>query len=539
MKCCIEMARWCLISTAGAVLISLGGIAQAAETKEAPKPAAEANDAKKEAPKPAAEAKDAKKEAPSDKSKPEAAKTTPAAGKDAADDSAKTHRVKKGELRIEVTLDGAVEPAQTAEIILRPQEWTTLTVLKAIEHGTAVKRGDLLLALDPEKIDRAINELRNELQLSEIAIKQAEQQLDALEKSAPLDNELNERTQRMVQEDSKQFNEVERPMFLKSNDFMLQMSKDIVEYEEEELRQLEKMYRADDLREETEKIVLKRAQDAVKRARFSLERAQAAHDEALKLTLPRQEEKIKELTQRTAIEFQRTRIVLPLVVNKHRLELEKLKVQRTQADEKLNKLLADRALLTVVAPMDGIVYYGKFTRGKWSAGTQTDPLRRGATVMANDVFMTIVQPHPLLLRAGVPEAQVQNVRPGVKGAFEPAALAGTKLPVVVARISAVPVAAGSFDAQFTLLADPRADALVPGMTGEIRLLAYQKSDVLSVPPKAVMTEDQDPQKQFVYVQGKDDKPEKRPITVGRRNDKQVEVLQGLSENDQVLLEKPK
>ena len=39
--------------------------------------------------------------------------------------------------------------------------------------------------------------------------------------------------------------------------------------------------------------------------------------------------------------------------------------------------------------------------------------------------------------------------------------------------------------------------------------------------------------------GKGDKPEKRPVTVGKRNDKQVEILQGLAEGDQVLLERPK
>jgi multidrug efflux pump subunit AcrA (membrane-fusion protein) len=39
--------------------------------------------------------------------------------------------------------------------------------------------------------------------------------------------------------------------------------------------------------------------------------------------------------------------------------------------------------------------------------------------------------------------------------------------------------------------------------------------------------------------GKGGKAEKRPVTVGKRNERQVEITAGLAEGDQVLLEKPK
>ncbi len=62
-----------------------------------------------------------------------------------------------------------------------------LSVLKAVEHGAVVKQGDLVLALDTEKIDRVIADLRTELELNELALKQAAAQLAALEKIAPLE----------------------------------------------------------------------------------------------------------------------------------------------------------------------------------------------------------------------------------------------------------------------------------------------------------------------------------------------------------------
>jgi HlyD family secretion protein len=239
------------------------------------------------------------------------------------------------------------------------------------------------------------------------------------------------------------------------------------------------------------------------------------------------------------IESNRNKITLPLAMSKQRLEFEKLKAQRTQSEEKLNKLLADREAMTVKAPCDGIVYYGKCTRGKWTTGTTGDTLRRGATIMPNDAFMTVVQPRPLAIRVTVPESQVQNIRPGVQAVVEPNGLSGTKLPAMVNRVAAVPLAAGGFDGQLTLALDGQADALMPGMNCEVKMVPYKKTDALTIPPKALFTEEMDPARQFVYVVGKGDKPEKRTVKVGRRNEKQVEILQGLAEGDHVLTEKPK
>ena len=84
-------------------------------------------------------------------------------------------------------------------------------MLKAVEHGAAVKRGDLLLALDIEKIDLAIADQEKDLQIADLSLKQAEQALQAMEKATPLDLEAAQRANRIAQEDLKQFCDVERP----------------------------------------------------------------------------------------------------------------------------------------------------------------------------------------------------------------------------------------------------------------------------------------------------------------------------------------
>ena len=449
-----------------------------------------------------------------------------------------TQKLKIGPFHVEVSLEGVFEAQNQAELFIRPQEWAVLTVLKAVEHGTAVKQGDLLLALDTEKIDRAIADLRSELQLNELAVKQTTAQLTAMEKVVPLEEQANARTSRIIEEDWKRFQEVEKPLTAKLNDFHLKTAQEMLEYAEEEYRQLEKMYKADDLREETERIVLRRAKNGVDRAKLGLELAQAAHEEAVKLSLPRMEERTKDQAERSRIDTEFSKVVLPLSMNKHRLELEKLEVARNLADERLKKLISDREAMTVKAPIDGTVYYGRCVRGKWLAQS-VETLRRGAQIMANDIFMTVVQTRPMIIRTTVPESQAQRVRTGLQAVVQPVGFAWLKLSAIVQRMGAIPMGSSGFDCQLTIAGEGLTSAIVPGMNCELKMVPYKKADARTVPLKAVFTDDFDPSKQYVYVQGKDGKPQKRSVTLGERNDKQAEVLQGLAAGDEILLEKPK
>lgn len=171
-----------------------------------------------------------------------------------------TYTVKREPLKIQFELDGTFESRTMSEIILRPEEWISYTVLKAVEHGTRMKKDDVLIEFDSEKIDKAIADLQTEQQIADIALKVAEDQLALLEKSIPLDLEASQRAQRQAEEDQKRYFEITRPMIIKSWDNMLKYTRQELDYAREELEQLEKMYKADDLTEETEKIVLKHAQ---------------------------------------------------------------------------------------------------------------------------------------------------------------------------------------------------------------------------------------------------------------------------------------
>ena len=347
-------------------------------------------------------------------------------------------------------MDGVFEGDSAHEIAVQPEEWTALVVESAAPHGAVVRKGDVLLKLETDKLDRTIADLRADLKISEVAIHQGQEQLQALEKAVPLELKVSQRAARVAEEDRQFFFDVAKPFNLKAIAFQLKVAKESLEYEQEELRQLEKMYKADDITEETEEIVLRRARDTVERAKFSLEMAQLMHDHALKFDLPRREEEVNEAAKRTSLEWEKNKVELPLALQKLRLELEKLHLQRGQSEEKLHRLLADRGLMTVVAPADGIVYYGKLARGKPSDATaMADVLRPHGAVPPNQVLMTVVEPRPMCIRTTVPENQLHDLRPGLPGTAVPTGYPDLELPAAIDTVSDIPISPGNFDGRLT------------------------------------------------------------------------------------------
>ena len=165
-------------------------------------------------------------------------------------------------------------------------------------------------------------------------------------------------------------------------------------------------------------------------------------------------------------------------------------------------------------------------------------LRPVGMVQMNQVFMTVVQPQVMTIRATVPEDQLHRLRPGLSGVAVPGGFPELKLAAVLSQWSDVPSGPGSFDATLQVNLDKNAKSIVPGMACKVKLTAYLKKDALTVPANAVMTDELDDQP-YVYVLGKDGKSAKRAVTVGEKTDKAAEIVKGLAEGEQVLLEAPK
>jgi len=195
--------------------------------------------------------------------------------------------------------------------------------------------------------------------------------------------------------------------------------------------------------------------------------------------------------------------------------------------------------MAVESPADGYVYYGRCTRGKWpGVDTLANQLQEGGKLQANNVFITIVAPRPLRVRADVTEKDLHRLTKGVAGTAIPAGYPEMNLPSVVEHVSPFPIGPGTFDGYVRVTLDEQAKPVVPGMACTLKLIAYEKQDALTVPAAAVFENPADGERNLVYVKTAADKPEERKVVVGQKSDQTWEILQGLQAGEEILLQKP-
>jgi multidrug efflux pump subunit AcrA (membrane-fusion protein) len=478
---------------------------------------------KKETTKEPADAKtDAKAEA-----KPEAAKR-------------KTHKVEPKRLKVEVPLEGVFVARKMTEVPLRPEAWTSFEIEEVVEHGEKVREGETLFKFDDEKLAEAIADLELEQRLNELTIRRSEEEMPRLEKQLKMDFDLAERSNREAKEDFDRYNEIDRPQTIKSAEFMAKYYGFMLDYEKDELDQLEKMYAADDLTEETEEVVLKRQRNSVEYAEYSLENAVLRRDETLKVMLPRYDVAIKESLERAEMALARARTALSVDLNRARYELEQRKEARTKSLDRHAKLLEDRGLMEIKSPSEGIVFYGQCVNGRWGETSQLiNKYKPHGTVMPGATLVTIVEPRPLYITATVDEGKRPDVAEGQKASIALPAEGADRLAADVKLISAIPVSSGKFEIEFELPQDKIPDWVVAGMSCKIQVKSYDKKEALTVPKAAVRDDEDDPNQKFVWIVNPDDaeaKPERRNVTLGKRSGDDVEVLKGLKKDEVVSLE---
>ncbi|MFN9184207.1 MAG: biotin/lipoyl-binding protein [Planctomycetota bacterium] len=453
-----------------------------------------------------------------------------------AKDQPETVSPRRAPIRSEVTVPGILFSRKTAEITVAPKTAQAFKVVSAVPHGSVVKTGDLLVEFDSEAFQDQLAEAERDLQAAEVAAKESQRELELFLEQHPIDVEQAELTWTQAQEDYKYFVEVEFPFDYKELEQSLKSAQDFLDYNHEELKQLEKMYKADDLTEESEEIVLRRARDDFNRSTFSFERTKQSSQRQREVGLPRLEKQRKTAHRLAELAYHRSRLELSLAEAKKRQAADKVKVALEKAARTLAELQADAGLFRVTAPIDGVVYYGKCVDGKWPGIAELGiKLRKHGAVQPNEIFLTVVDNSALAAVANVPEAEAAKLQLGQFARMAPTAYPEGRVAMKVAKIAPLPNTDGSFETEFEL-AQASQLRLVAGLNGSIKVLIYDQADALLVPSKAVFTDEADDTIKYVKLLKPDGSQTRAEVKLGATKGDDVELLSStLTPNDKLLL----
>ncbi|QDT00320.1 HlyD family efflux transporter periplasmic adaptor subunit [Adhaeretor mobilis] len=447
-----------------------------------------------------------------------------------------TRKVETKDLKIEITLDGIFVAEEMEEVPLRPETWSSFKVVEAVEHGARVRKGDVLVEFDDTKFEQKLAEAALSQRLDELAMMEAEEEFPRLEKSMELSFAQAKRSYEQQKFEYDRFKETMRPFTERSVRNNLKSSQQYLDNAREELEQLEKMYDADEITEETEEIVLRRQRHQVEMAEFYMEYSKLNHDYTLDVSIPRREESLTSELEFADLAFEQAKMLKSTSLSKKRYEMEQKREERARSIEEHAKLVSDRSLLKLKAPADGIVYYGPCVNGRWtSVNSMKTKLVEFGTVSANSVVMTVVKPRPMYVQTSIGEKDFPKIEKGLKTTISPVADSDLEFEGEIEEIATAPAGSNKFAVEMEVDLEDAPEWLMPGMTCKAKLTTYEAKDAVVIPQDYVNTDDDNSKLKYVLVcEDEDEEPVRRKVILGKKKDKEVEILKGLEEGDEIV-----
>ncbi|MEE2825145.1 MAG: HlyD family efflux transporter periplasmic adaptor subunit [Planctomycetota bacterium] len=431
--------------------------------------------------------------------------------------------------------DGLVVAPKYAEIELESNGWADFEIDYVINQGVAVKAGEKLVSFDTEGIVKALRDMEMAQQDLEMDLAGKRLAAEQANKRFEMARAIAQQTMKNAEEDYQYYLEVERPERLKDLDYSLRMSEYSLEYAREELEQLMQMYNEDELTEDSERIVLKRAQRSVESAERSLAKRRESIQQTREVSIPREDFAQKNGVEQQALEFAKTMLELPNEKVKADTALRKAEIAVKEGAQKLQELRDDQKLMVLTAPMDGIVYYGRCVDGKWTglSGTAKRSLEIGKKVPADKVVMTIVDPNSLVVRSALPEEKLAHFEVGDVGKAVLKSDRQVVLPVKLTSIDKVPAGDGTFGCLFSVVDFANGDQkALPGMNCTVSVKLVSAADAIMVPRASVFSDNEIDH--YVYsAAGK-----KQPVQLGFEQGDQVQVVSGLKAGAKIRQSKP-
>lgn len=358
-----------------------------------------------------------------------------------------------------VKINGVFESAKAVELKVTGEQTKSWVIQKIVPHGTLVKADQTVVSLKTDAIDKQIRDGEIELKLANISMDEANFKHEQFLAAQELDRAGVARTFEKAKLDYAQYLKVDRDYQLKSANFNLKFSEYALENVQEELNQLEKMYRQDELTEESEEIVLKRSRRDVESALFRLEGAREQHRRTVDENLPRNEIEQAERIKRAEMAFEAAKLDLKLARVRRELELKKQQIKLDEQDQNLDKLRAERKAMVLKSPVAGYAIHGALSRG--AQPERPAPLETGKSLTNDQVVLTIVPTKPLRVRLTISEGELRHVKKGTQVKVFSNVYPNEPMKGEVASVSAVPFSGNKFDCVVKFKPGKLADRLIP------------------------------------------------------------------------------
>jgi HlyD family secretion protein len=435
--------------------------------------------------------------------------------------------VQRGPLLITVSAHGNLKAADS--VSLKSEVEGRTLILSLVPEGRHVKAGDVVCELDATALVEKEFQQTIAVSNAEAALVKARQNYEIQASQNKSDIAQAKQKLEFAHEDLRKYMEGERAS-------ELEKSKEAIGLAEEDST------RAKDRLEWSKKLAqkgflttseLQADQLAHNRAQVTLQQAKRESDLLERFNVPRRESELRAADEeaqreRERVELQaKARIVdfeADVRTNEARFELENSKLARVRGQIEKARIKAPREGLLVYAQRD----------------SDEPPIQEGTEVRERQEILTIPNTAGMIVQAKLHESVLKQVRIGQTCTIRVDAIPSQQFEGRVAFVALLPdqnswwanpnLRVYRTDIEIT----SRSEEMRPGMSCAIEILIEELPDALFVPVQCVFRH-KDDNVCFVAAKGA---PQMRTVRVGRHNEQWVQILEGLKENETVLLFPP-
>ena len=205
-------------------------------------------------------------------------------------------------------------------------------------------------------------------------------------------------------------------------------------------------------------------------------------------------------------------------------------------DERLEKLKKQLRACVIKAPASGLVVYETSSR---MFGGSRNMIEAGASVHERQTIMSLPNTTEMSVEIKIHESSIDKVRPGLPVRITVDSLPDETFSGKVLKVAPLPDQANFFmnpdlkvyNSEVSI--DGTHESLRPGKSAKVEIIVDQLTDVIYVPVQAVCNRGG---KKVCYLAGTS--PQPITVTTGLSNDNFVEITDGLSVGQTVLLNPP-
>jgi len=404
-----------------------------------------------------------------------------------------TYVVRKGELLVTITEDGALESANNVDIKCEVAGGST--ILWIVEDGSEVEKGAELARLDSSQLEDQINQQKINFEKARTTYIQAEKDYNVAKIAV---QEYLEGTFRQQLQDL---------------DAQITIAMENLRSAENTLRHTQRMFR----KGYVSPLQLEAQQFAVQRAELELDSARTAKDVLERFT------KAKTLQE---LESQRDTAEARANSEKAAYELEEARLERLEAQ--LEKCV-------IRAPQSGMVVYANpMGGGRRGPIQQTPQIEEGAQVRESQTMFRLPDLSQMQVKVAVHESKVDQLRLGMRARIR---VQDEEYQGRVVSIANQPEPTSFFSAavkEYATIVEINGEqkGLRPGMTAEVEILVAHLKDVVTLPVAAVV---QQRGEFFCWVKAAGGDVQRRPLVLGLSDDKVIEVKDGVAVGESVVL----